>query len=181
MPRRPALKLLKQVHFDPQADLKRIAAFAQAWRSQFRPAKVIHTPAYFLEQLKALETAKRLRLYLITRPAEPHPLAIIDGFDPQDVLLLLALAPGNPADVRPFLASPAQRRQLLGQAPAEPAGRGVFPFLLGEPQGMAWLDLESEGLTLALTRWGHLNVLDSAPLLARRLRWLGQRIQQSAE
>ncbi|MCA1906171.1 MAG: hypothetical protein LDL11_06235 [Desulfarculus sp.] len=173
-------RLTRAVDFDPLADLERIAGYAAAWRSQFRPAEVTYTPAHFQRELEELEQAGRLALYLVTRPQAPLPLAILDPFPVEDLLLLLALAPNEPEAVRPFLLSPHARRGLMRGAPADPAGRGVFPFLLGRPRGLAWLDLEAEGLTLALARWGGLNVLDPSPLLAQRVHRLGLRLGRMA-
>ena len=174
------MKLRGPVDFDPARDLERIAAFAGAWRSQFRPANVCYTPEHFRAQLESLERAARLRLYLVTRPLDPLPLAILDGFDAAETLILLSLAPGDSGDVRPWSTTPRQRRRLMDQAPAQSSGRGVFAFLLGEPEGLAWLDLEPEGLVLALARWGGLNVLDPEPLLALRMRRLGLRLRDLA-
>lgn len=176
----PACKLTGSVDFDPAADLARIADFAAAWRSQFRPAGVTYTPAHFLAQLEELERARSLRLYLVTRPQEPLALAILAPFPAPELVNLLALCPSDPEAVRPFMLSRHERRELMDGAPAEPAGRGVFAFLLGEPGGLAWLDLEPEGLVLALMRWGGLNRLDPDPLIAGRLRLLGLRIQALA-
>ncbi|MBU4565769.1 MAG: hypothetical protein KMY53_17305 [Desulfarculus sp.] len=162
------MRLKSKVSFDPQAELGAIADFARRWRSLFRPAEVAYTPAHFTAELEKLERAKRLRLYLVTRPEQPVALAILDGLDQEQVIELLALAPLDGEDeVRPWLSSPSRRREMMAQAPAEPSGRGVFPFLVGEP----------EGLVLAMARWGHLNVLDPEPLLAQRLALLGRRIQ----
>ena len=174
-------RLTRAVDFDPGQDLERIAAYTAAWRSQFRPATVTFTPAHFLAELEALQAAPRLTFYLVTRPQDPVPLAILDPFPVEDLLLLLALAPGEPEAVRPFLISHQERRGLMRGAPAEPAGRGVFPFLLGRPAGMAWLDLEPEGLVLALARWGGLNLLDPAPLLAQRVHRLGLNLLRLGE
>ena len=174
-------RLTRAVDFDPLRDLERIADYAAAWRSQFRPEAVTYTPAHFQRELEALQAARRMSLYLVTRPQDPLPLAILDPFPPADLILLLALAPSEPEAVRPFLISHQERRELMRGAPAEPAGRGVFPFLLGRPGGLAWLDLEPEGLTLALTRWGGLNLLDPEPLLAQRVRRLGLELRRMDE
>ncbi|MBU1154792.1 MAG: hypothetical protein KJ921_03020, partial [Proteobacteria bacterium] len=103
---------------------------------------------------------------------------ILDGLGQDQAIELLSLAPLDGEDeVRPWLSSPSRRREMMAQAPAEPSGRGVFPFLVGEPEGVALIDLEPEGLVLAMARWGHLNVLDPEPLLAQRMALLGMRIQ----
>jgi hypothetical protein len=173
------VRLKTELGFDPAEDLERIARFARQWRSLFRPAEVTYTPAHFTAELERLQQAQRLRLYLVTRPVAPVALAILDGLSQQDAIELLALAPLDQHDtVRPWLASPAQRREFMRGAPAEPSGRGVYPFLLGAPEGVALLDLEPEGLVLAMARWGRLNVLDPEPLLAERLRLLGRQIQR---
>ncbi|MFH1059739.1 MAG: hypothetical protein V1797_13825 [Pseudomonadota bacterium] len=176
----PAPQLNGPADFDPAADLTRIAAFAAAWRSQFRPAEVTYTPRHFLAQLEELERAKGLRLYLVTRPQAPLALAILAPFPPAELVTLLSLCPSDPDAVRPFLLSRHERREMMDGAPAEPAGRGVFAFLVGEPGGLAWLDLEPEGLVLALARWGGLNRLDPDRLIAGCLRLLGRRIQELA-
>lgn len=171
------MKLLRPVGFDPAADLAAIAALAQAWRGQFRDAPLAHTPAFFRAELERLAQATAYRLYLVTRPAKPIALAVLDGLSPDDAVDLMALAPGGGPDlVRPLDTTPRQRRRLMRDAPPEPTGRGVFTFLLGEPEGLAWLDLPPEGLVLALARWGGRNVLDPAPLFAQRLRLLAQRL-----
>lgn len=172
------MRLRTEVNFDPRAELGRIAEFAQRWRSLFRPAEVAYTPAHFTAELEKLQQARRLRLYLVTRPEAPVALAILDGLSQEEVIELLSLAPLDGEDeVRPWLTSPSQRRELMAQAPAEPSGRGVFPFLVGDPQGVALIDLEPEGLVLAMARWGDRNVLDPEPLLAQRLALLGRRVQ----
>ncbi len=176
------MRLKTEVGFDPRAELKAIAEFAGRWRSLFRPAEVAYTPAHFTAELEKLQRARRLRLYLVTRPEAPVALAILDGLGQAEAIELLALAPLEGEDeVRPWLTSPSQRRELMAQAPAEPSGRGVFPFLKGEPEGLALIDLEPEGLVLAMARWGHLNVLDPTPLLAQRLALLGRRIQERGQ
>lgn len=175
------LRLTRAVDFDPREDLERIAGYTAAWRSQFRPAAVTYTPAHFQRELEELQAARRLCLYLVTRPQEPLALAILDPFPVEDLILLLALAPSEPEAVRPFLISLQERRGLMCGAPAEPTGRGVFPFLLGRPRGLAWLDLEPEGLTLALARWGGRNVLAPSPLLAQRIHRLGLALGRMAK
>lgn len=173
------MRLKSKVSFDPVAELQRIAAFAAQWQSLFRPAEVAYTPAHFTAELERLQQAQRLRLYLVTRPQAPVALAILDGLSQGEAIELLALAPLDDADtVRPWLASPSQRRQMMDGAPEEPSGRGVYPFLLGEPEGLALIDLEPESLVLAMARWGHLNVLDEEPLMAERLHLLGRQIQR---
>ncbi|BEQ12961.1 hypothetical protein [Desulfoferula mesophila] len=173
------MRFNRQISFDPEAELAAIADFAERWRSLFRPAEVAYTPAHFTAELNKLQRAARLRLYLVTRPQWPVALAILDGLDQAQAIELLSLAPLDGEDeVRPWLSSPSRRRELMAQAPAEPSGRGVFPFLVGEPEGVALIDLEPEGLVLAMARWGHLNVLDPEPLLAQRLALLGLRVQQ---
>lgn len=175
------LRFKRPPSFDPQADLAAIARLAAAWRSQFRPSAVAYTPSFLLAQLEELDRASSWRLYLVTRPQEPAPLAILEGLDRQAVLELMALAPSGGEDlVRPFAASPQARKQLMAEAPPEPSGRGVFAFLLGDSGGAAWLELEPEALVVALARWGEHNVLDPAPLLAARLKLLGQRLGQLA-
>ncbi|MEW5914716.1 MAG: hypothetical protein AB1814_19330 [Thermodesulfobacteriota bacterium] len=175
------MKLLRPVSFDPAADLAAIAEFARRWRSLFRPAQVSYTPDHFRAELEELGRAQEIRLYLVTRPGRPIALAIIAGLTQDDLLELLALAPlEGSAEVRPWLASPAQRRALMDQAPAEPSGRGVYAFALGRPSGMALIDLEPEGLVLALTRWGGRNVLDAEPLIAQRLALLSREIRRLA-
>ncbi len=175
------MKLRREPGFDPRADLAAIVRFAAAWRSQFRQAPLSYAPSYFKAELDRLAHAHAYRLYLVTRPAEPVALAIIEGLGPEDAVDLMALAPGQGPDlVRPFAASVAERRAIMRGAPETPEGRGVFAFLLGEPSGMAWLDLPAEGLVLAMARWGHLNILDPAPLLAQRLRRLGRRLAELA-
>lgn len=172
------MRLKSKVSFDPQAELGAIADFARRWRSLFRPAEVAYTPAHFTAELEKLQRAQRLRLYLVTRPEAPVALAILDGLSQDQAIELLSLAPLDGEDeVRPWLSSPSRRREMMAQAPAEPSGRGVFPFLVGEPEGVALIDLEPEGLVLAMARWGHLNVLDPEPLLAQRMTLLGRRIQ----
>ncbi len=167
--------------FDPQADLAAIARLASAWRSQFRPAAVSYTPSFLLAQLEELEQASSYRLYLVTRPQEPAPLAILEELDRQAVLELMALAPNSGEDLaRPLSASPQERKQMMRKAPEEPSGRGVFAFLLGREGGAAWLDLEPEALVVVMARWGELNLLDPAPLVAARLKLLGQRLAQLA-
>ncbi|MCB2228575.1 MAG: hypothetical protein KQH53_18005 [Desulfarculaceae bacterium] len=173
------MRLKSPVSFDPEGELGRIAAFAEQWQSLFRPADVAYTPAHFTAELERLQEAERLRLYLITRPQAPVALAILDGLSQSEAIELLALAPLDDADtVRPWLATPAQRRQMMAAAPEEGSGRGVYPFLVGEPEGVALIDLEPEGLVLAMARWGHLNVLDEEPLIAERLHLLGQQIER---
>lgn len=179
------MKLRREPGFDPAADLKAITRFAAAWRSQFRQAPLSYAPSYFKAELDKLAQAHAYRLYLVTRPAEPVALAIIEGLTPADAVDLMALAPGEGPDqdpdlVRPFEVSLAERRRLMRGAPERPQGRGVFAFVLGEPEGMAWLDLPAEGLVLAMARWGHLNIVDPAPLLAQRLRRLGHRLAELA-
>lgn len=175
------MKLKVEVGFDPAADLAAIAQFAAAWRSQFRPAPISFLPAHFTELLEELGRAQVYRLYLVTQPQEPVALAILEGLNPDDLVDLLALAPNQGPDlVRPPQTSPQQRRALMQGAPAEPGGRGVYCFVLGEPGGLAWLDLEPEGLVLVLARWGGRNVLDPSPLFAQRLRRLGRLIGQLA-
>ena len=65
------MRLKTEVGFDPQAELAAIADFARRWRSLFRPAEVAYTPAHFTAELEKLQQAKRLRLYLVTRPEAP--------------------------------------------------------------------------------------------------------------
>lgn len=171
-----------QAPFDPAADLEAISAYAEAWRSQFRPAQVAYTSSHFEAQLEELRQAKSYRLYLVTRPAEPIALAIIHPLSQDDAILLMALSPVDGTDlVRPMEMSPHEKRQIMQGAPEEPSGRGVYPFLLGEPRGMALLDLEPEGLVLALARWGGRNILDPEPLLAERMRILGEQIKKLAQ
>jgi hypothetical protein len=171
------MRLTRPVAFDPAADLAAIAALALAWRGQFRDAPLAHTPAWFRAELDRLASARAYRLYLVTRPAQPIALALIDGLSPDDAVDLMALAPGGGPDlVRPLETTPRQRRALMRQAPDEPTGHGVFAFLVGEPEGLAWLELPPEGLVLALARWGGLNVLDPAPLFAQRLARLAERL-----
>ncbi len=173
------MRLKNGISFDAAGDLERIARFAEQWQSLFRPAEVAYTPAHFTAELERLQQAERLRLYLVTRPQAPVALAILDGLSQDEAIELLALAPLDEADtMRPWLATPAQRRQMMADAPAEPSGRGVYPFLVGEPEGLALIDLEPEGLVLAMARWGRLNVLDEEPLIAERLRLLGQQIRR---
>lgn len=175
------MRLKRPVRFDPQADLARIAEFTARWRSLFRPARVTYTPEHFRAELEGLSQAQGLRLYLVTRPARPIALAILDGLSQDDLLQLLSLAPlQDQTDLRPWLCTPAQRREAMQAAPAEPSGRGVYAFVLGEPEGAALIDLEPEGLVLALARWGHLNVLAAEPLLAQRMNLLGRQIQRLA-
>ena len=176
------MRLKAKVSFDPLAELAAIAEFTRRWRSLFRPAEVAYTPAHFTAELEKLQQAQRLRLYLVTRPQEPVALAILDGLGQSEVIELLSLAPLDGEDeVRPWLSSPSRRRELMSLAPAEPSGRGVFPFLVGEPEGLALIDLEPEGLVVAMARWGHLNVLDPEPILAQRMALLGMRIQNLGE
>ncbi len=176
------MRLKRKVDFDPAADLERITEFARRWRSLFRPAEVAYTPEHFRAELEKLDQARRLRLYLVTRPYDPIALAILDGLNPDDLLQLLSLAPLDDHSVlRPWLASHGERRRAMEQAPAEPSGRGVYAFVLGEPEGMALIDLEPEGLVLALARWGDKNVLEPEPLLAQRMRLLGEQIQRLAQ
>ncbi len=173
------MRLKGRPPFDPDADLATIQGFAAAWRSQFRPAPVTYTPAHFRAQLEELRQAETYRLYLVTRPDRPIVLALLHPLGHDDAILLMALAPLEGPDlVRPLEASLAERRRLMQGAPAEPSGRGVYPFLLGEPGGVALLDLEPEGLVLAMSRWGHLNLLDPEPLLAERMRLLGEQIKK---
>lgn len=170
-----------QLSFDPQADLEAISAFAEAWRSQFRPAQVSYTSAHFQAQLEELRQAESFRLYLITRPARPIALAIMHPLSQDDAILLMALSPMDGPDlVRPLEMSPHEKRMAMQGAPGEPSGRGVYPFLLGEPGGMALLDLEPEGLVLVMSRWAERNVLDPEPLLAERMHILGEQIKRLA-
>lgn len=166
--------------FDPEADLERISEFAARFRSLFRPAPVTYTPAHFVAEMEKLHQADRLRLYLVIRPDLPVALAILDGLSQEEAILLLALSPLDPDGVNPYQTTPAERRRLMQKAPAEPSGRGVWPFLLGDPDGIALIDLEPEGLVLAMARWGHLNVLDPGPLLAQRMALLDRQIQSLA-
>jgi hypothetical protein len=125
-----------------------------------------------------LQEAASARLYLVIRPRDPLALAILDGFSPDDLIQLMSLAPGEgPGLVQPFTSNPVQRREMMRDAPSEPSGRGVWSFILGDPAGEAWLDLEPEGLVLALALWGGRNVLDPGPLLAQSLHRLAQRIR----
>ncbi len=175
------MKLNAQPPFDPQADLEAISAFAEAWRSQFRPAQVAYTPWHFQAQLEELRQAESFRLYLITRPAQPIPLAIIHPLSQDDAILLMALSPVDGPDlVRPLEMAPHEKSELMQGAPEEPSGRGVYPFLLGQPGGMALLDLEPEGLVLVMSRWGGRNILDPEPLLAERMHLLGEQIKKLA-
>jgi hypothetical protein len=175
------MKLRKSPPFDPDADLVCISEFAEAWRSQFRPAQVAYTPSHFQAQLEELRRAKSYRLYLITRPAQPIPLAIIHPLSQDDAILLMALSPVDDPDlVRPLEMSPHEKRLAMQGAPGEPSGRGVYPFLLGEPGGMALLDFEPEGLVLVMSRWAERNVLDPEPLLAERMHLLGEQIKKLA-
>lgn len=175
------MKLTRPVDFDPRADLERVADLAAAWRSLFRPAGVAYTPENLAARAEALERAQSRRLYLVTRPSQPVALAILDGFSPDELIRLMSLAPAADQDlVRPFEQSPGQRRELMRGAPDAPAGRGVWAFILGDPEGEVWLDLEPEGLVLAMALWGERNVLDPDPLLAQRLRRLGEQIQLRA-
>ena len=176
------MKLKKQPPFDPQADLEAISAFAIAWRSQFRPAQVAYTSWHFQAHLEDLQKADSYRLYLVTRPAQPIPLAILHPLSPDDAILLMALSPMDGPDlVRPLEMHPHEKREIMQGAPEEPSGRGVYPFLLGEPGGMALLDLEPEGLVLVMSRWGQLNILDPEPLLAERMRIMGEQIKRLAQ
>jgi hypothetical protein len=148
------MKLKEPAPFDIEADLTAIKEFADAWRSQFRPDPVTYTPSHFQAQLELLQKAISYRLYLITRPAQHIPLAIIHPLDQDDAILLMALSPLEGPDlVRPLEMSPHEKRLMMQGAPGELSGRGVYPFLLGEPTGMALLDLEPEGLVLVLCRW----------------------------
>lgn len=173
------MRLNRPVDFDPEAELEEIARFAERWRSLFRPSEVAYTPEYFTQQIEKLQTADTLRLYLVTRPQRPIALAILDGLSQDEVMTLLSLSPlDEDGTVRPWLASPAQRFQMMEQAPDEPSGRGVYAFLVGVPEGMAMIDLEPEGLVLAMASWGSRNLLDPAPLLAQRMRLLGKEIER---
>lgn len=175
------MRLKRKVSFDPAADLERIAEFAQRWRSLFRPADVAYTPEHFRAELEKLDQAGSLRLYLITRPQKPIALAILENLSPDDFIQLLSLAPLDGQDsLRPWMASHGERRAAMAQAPAEPSGRGVYAFILGEPDGIAHIDLEPEGLVLALAHWGENNVLQVEPLLAQRMHLLGKQIQRLA-
>ncbi|KMY68597.1 hypothetical protein AAU61_02880 [Desulfocarbo indianensis] len=176
------MKFKRGPEFDPQADLAAIADLAQAWRSQFRPAKVTFASSHFQARLEELSQAHAFRLYLVTRPDKPVPLAILHPLTQDEVMLLLALSPLDGEDLaRPLEMSPHEKSQLMAGAPEEPSGRGVYPFLLGEPQGMAILDLEPEGLVLTMSKWGHLNLLEPEPLLAQRMRRLGAQINRLAK
>jgi len=176
------VKFKSRPDFDPRADLEAIAELALAWRSQFRPAKVTFASSHFRARLEELSQAHTYRLYLVTRPERPIPLAILHPLAQDDVMLLLALSPMDGEDLaRPLEMSPHEKSRLMAGAPEEPSGRGVHPFLLGEPQGMAILDLEPEGLVLAMSKWGHLNLLEPEPLLAQRMRRLGAQIKRLAK
>ncbi|ADK86618.1 hypothetical protein Deba_3265 [Desulfarculus baarsii DSM 2075] len=172
------MTLLRAVDFDPGADLARIADLAELWRGLFRPGRLGSLPTALRPQMEALAVAERLRLYLVTRPRRPIALAILDGLDQNDAIDLLALAPSGLGsdEARPLLASPADRRRMVRGEPEASSGRGVFAFLLGGAEGCAWIDLEPEGLVLAMARWGGRNVLDHAPLMAGRLRALARRL-----
>ena len=171
-------KLTRPVDFDPLVDLAKIAELAHAWRSLFRPSDLSVLPAALVAQMEDLGRAETLRLYLVTRPRDPVALAIIDGLSQDDVIDLLALAPdqGQPGVVMPLGQRPGQRRALVKDVPEGPGGRGVFCFLLGSPEGAAMIDLEPEGLVLAMARWGADNVLDPSPLISSRLRGLAGRL-----
>jgi hypothetical protein len=165
--------------FDPQADLETISSFAEAWRSQFRPAQVEYTTWHFQAQLEELRAAESFRLYLVTRPANPIALAIIHPLNQDDAILLMALSPLDGPDlVRPMEMHPHEKRQMMQGAPGEPSGRGVYPFLLGKTGGMALLDLEPEGLVMVMSRWGERNILDPEPILAERMHLLGEQIKK---
>jgi hypothetical protein len=171
----------KELPFDPGDDLETISAFAEAWRSQFRPAQVVYTPSHFQAQLEELRQAKSYRLYLVTRPARPIALAIIHPLSQDDAILLMALSPVDGPDlVRPLEMSPHEKRMAMQGAPEEPSGSGVYPFLLGYPGGLALLDLEPEGLVLVMSRWAGRNILDPEPLLAERMHILGEQIKKLA-
>ena len=173
------MKLTRAVDFDPMADLERVAELAAAWRSLFRPAEVAYTPENLAARVLALDRAESARLYLVTRPRRPVALAILDGFRGDELIQLMALAPAADPDlVRPFEQSPGGRREMMRDAPQESTGRGVWAFILGDPEGEAWLDLEPEGLVMAMALWGGRNVLDPEPLLAQRLNRLGRQIMQ---
>lgn len=177
-----AMKFKTPPPFDPQADLEAISRFAQAWRSQFRPAQVAYTPWHFQAQLEELRGAESFRLYLVTRPAQPIPLAIMHPLSQDDAILLMALSPLDGPDlVRPLELHPHEKRELMQGAPEEPSGRGVYPFLLGQPGGIALLDLEPEGLVMVMSRWGGCNILDPEPILAERMHFLGEQIKKLAK
>ncbi len=173
-------KLTRSVDFDPLVDLAKIAELALAWRSLFRPSDLSVLPSALVAQMESLGRAETLRLYLVTRLKDPLALAIIDGLSQDDVIDLLALAPDpdQPDVVMPLSQRPSQRRALVEDAPEGPGGRGVFCFLLGSPEGAAMIDLEPEGLVLAMARWGAGNVLDPNPLIGSRLRGLAGRLAE---
>lgn len=174
------MRLRREVSFDPAGDLERISDFARRFRSLFRPAQVTYTPSHFVAEMELLHQARSMRLYLVTRPDLPVPLAILDGLSQEEAILLLALSPLDPDGVNPYQTTPAERRRMMQGAPAEPSGRGVWPFLVGDPEGLALIDLEPEGLVLTMARWGHLNVLDPEPLLEQRLLLLDRQIRSMA-
>lgn len=171
-------KLTRSVNFDPLVDLEKIAELARAWRSLFRPADVSTLPSALTAQMESLSRADTLRLYLVTRPREPVPLAIIDGLSQDDAVDLLALAPdpAQPDVVMPLDQRPSQRRALVEGVSQINRGRGVYCFLLGKRNGAAMIELEPEGLVLAMSRWGHKNVLDPSPLISSRLSGLARRL-----
>lgn len=171
-------RLTRKVNFDPLVDLETIAELAADWRSLFRPSAVAAMPSALTARMERLSQAERLRLYLVTRPRQPLALAIIDGLSQDDAVDLLALAPDpdDPDVVMPLGQKPGQRRALVEDVPESQNGRGVFCFLLGDPDGAAMIDLEPEGLVLAMARWGHQNVLDPSPLISQRLRALAGRL-----
>jgi len=174
--------LIRRVDFDPEEDLARVAQLSQAWRSLYRPAKVSYTPQHLTARMDELGSAESLRLYLVTSPAQPVALAILAPFPADDLLELMALAPmAGPDLAYPFSQTPGARRAEMQWAPPEPSGAGVFAFLIGEPNGAAWLDLPPEGLVLLLAHWGHLNLVDPEPFLAQRVRMLGEAIGESEE
>jgi hypothetical protein len=177
------VRLLAEPGFDVAADLEAIAGLAAAWRSMFRPAEITYTPGHFTALVEELERADEHRLYLVLRPRKPIPLAIIPGLSRDEALMVMSLANLEQGGevVRPHLESRAQRTGRLAGQPEEGTAQAVHSFLLGEPSGMAMLDLEDAGLVLALARWGSRNILDPEPLLAQRLHRLGELLKRQGE
>ena len=177
------MRLIEQPGFDVGADMEAIADHAAALRTLFRPAKVCYTPEYFASLVSQLDDAEQCRLYLVIRPKKPIALAIIPGLSHDDVVELMALSNlgEGPGTVYPMEGDTGDRRRMARQAREEGPSRGVFAFILGEPQGIMLLELDPEGLVMAMARFGARNLLDPEPIMAQRMRLLRLRIEALAE
>jgi len=180
------VKLTREPDFDVAADLEAISRHAEAMRSLFAPGRLAYTPAHFAHEAQELDRAEDARFYLIIRPKKPIALAIMPGLSHTEGLELMALAEltEGPGSVRPFEISARDRRGLWAARKAESdgaeQGRGVFAFLLGRPGGMAMLELEPEGLVMAMARFGARNILDPEPIMAQRMRLMRIRLGELA-